>query len=542
MRSYLPSGIFFTVLVSLTLSCGSKDEEDGDVSATSGTEFNEDGFLDSGVGVLRIGVSAASGETATSGLRVAEPTDPNEKYYFGKRSLGGGADELTIYITKMVLKDSSASEEVPIFVNPDGKPLRIVGNRVDMSNFFTEIGCYSEAGDVLPDPCPCGVDVDGNIIEQVDALNDDGSVATDPETGEVLKACPLTETSDTGEPPVVEKNPIAFINVSQVGSFDTLKVSYRNDALASGCVQGYVQRADVPDSDENAHNVVEWERYCTKSAQGSDKTEAGESFARSTFADATGTAEGELQTIYLTAQYTGENPTANADYEITGGITITEDDSNSPQITMLIDVGSLLRFHIDDNIEGRKHNEFETWNGAFFYVRLFSAQNFVFVGEAGSIRGYTLELNLKEQNEDLLNTPSGTAANPSAYDECVLTNNDCSFVGKGRISLIYDKDGSPLLFNLTTIVGNSWDFATQSREGAEAGQAISADESLAGTYKLEYENTDGQGDVSDTKIYQLGLDVDVGSSFTSYGYRFIQTSAGETRMYNWGKLVGTREY
>ena len=440
----------------------------------------------------------------------------------------------------MALGRSNAAEgeesEILIFINEAGKPLRIAGNKVDMSNFFTDIGCYGDDGTVLPEPCPCGVDVDGNIIEQVAQTNDDGSPELDPDTGEQRLSCPITDDDSPEGPKKVEKNPVAFVNVSQVGDFDVLKVSYRQDAKVKGCVEGYVQRREIVDPATNAHAAVDWERYCTKAAQGVDQSVAGENFANDSFADASGTATGEEMTIYLNA--IGPQ---NADYPIKDGITISENDAESPRITMLIDTSTFLRYHISDNIENRKHNEFQNIEGSFFYVRQFSAQNFVFVGEPGSFRRYDLRMNLKANDDQNSLTPAGSATNPAAYDECVLTNDDCIFVGKGKLSLIYEKDGTPLLFNLAVTHGNAWDTANQSKDGILAS-AISADSTASGTYRYILDNVDGNNDRIETSIYQLGLDVDVDASFTAYTHYIHRKSDGEVRGHSWGRITATRDY
>ena len=60
-------------------ACGSKDDDDESTPANA-NEFNEDGFLSNGAGVLRIGLAAAGSSSGSGSLRLAEPTDPNEKY------------------------------------------------------------------------------------------------------------------------------------------------------------------------------------------------------------------------------------------------------------------------------------------------------------------------------------------------------------------------------------------------------------------------------------------------------------------------------
>ena len=73
--------LFVTTLVYLftlfMLSCG-EQEEDSNSNEASSEAFDEDGFLEAGVGFLKIGVATTGGEANSTGLRLAEPTTPTK--------------------------------------------------------------------------------------------------------------------------------------------------------------------------------------------------------------------------------------------------------------------------------------------------------------------------------------------------------------------------------------------------------------------------------------------------------------------------------
>jgi hypothetical protein len=507
-----------TLCASLTLGgCGKEDDEEESGEGSSAVTFDEDGFVTNGVGKLRIAM-VGTGKTANdSGLRLAqEPTDPNAKYYSNEYTLGGQPDDLTVYVTKMTLVRDNPEEdqekEVPIFSNEDGKPLRITGRTVDMSNFFTEIKCYGADGTILDEECPCGVDTNGDIIEKVAYEREDGT------TGET---CPSGD-SDVE----VEQNPVSFVNVSQTGTFQTLKVQYKRQASVAGCVEGYVEQEGYS-ADTPTENVA-WERYCTVKGKGSAEAASGSGSSSSAYLDTTFTAEAELSNFFITAQ-----EQENGEYPIKGGITI-EDSGDGPQITMVIDTSSMLRFFKDDNAGDRTMPEFsDLLSGSFFYVRQFKAQNFVFVGEPGAVRGYSVVSNLVEGEE-----PSGSASNPAAYDECSGDLANCAARAKGRLSVIYDSDDNPMLFNINFTQGSGIDAVNQSKEGIDPS-VITSDSSLSGTYKFNQTSTDATDTTTDTNIYQINLDADVGASFDAYG---SQKYTGTNNGWFWGHLQMTREF
>ena len=501
--------------------CGNNEEEESGTAPATGVTYDENGFVTNGAGTLRIAMVGTGASGSNSGLRLAtEPSDPDQKYFSNEYTLGGRPDDLTIYVTKMTLKRDDAPEgeerEIPIFLNNEGRPLRITGRTVDMSNFFTVIKCYGEDGTVFAEECPCGVDADGEIIAAVPYIDENGTEK---------ESCPSGDSEV-----IVEKNPVSFINVSQTGTFTKLAVTYKSEAAVKGCVEGYMQQTGY--TPQTPTENVAWERFCTKTGKGSNAAAAGTANTSSSFLDPTFTAEAELSDFRLSAQ-----SATNAEYLIKGGVTITE-DGEGPQITMVIDTSSMLRFFKDDNYNNRVQPEFEGWAGSYFYVRNFGAQNFVFVGQPGSIRGFSVEQTLVEQDDQGNGEPSGSAANPAAYDECSQDLSSCIAKAKGRLSLIYDSTGNPMLFNLNFSQGSGIDVTNTSRDGIDA-TTITADESLSGTYKFNLSNTDDNNDTQTTDIYQINFDAAVGETFNAYG---SQKTTGTNTGWFWGRLRMTREF
>lgn len=494
------------------------EEDDEDESSTSTTGYDENGFSTTAAGQLQISM-VATGTSSSSSLKLAtEPTDPNEKYYSNSYSLAGQPTSLTLYVTRMSLVRSNPAEgeesEVPIFINDDGRALRVTGQLVDMSSFFTEIKCYGADGTILSEDCPCGVDSSGSVIQKVDSTD---------ENGNAIQSCP-------GEEDNVARSPISFINVSQAGTFESIKVTFKQEAAVQGCVEGYVRQTGY--SASSPTDNLAWERYCTKSGSGTDTSASGSSHASSVFADSSFTAAGELSKFYITSQ-TSENGT----YTINGGVTITEGSSDNPQITLAIDTSSMLRFFKADNYENKTDPDWSALSGSFFHARQFSAQNFVFVGQPGSVRGYEVTMSLSE-DESGSSSPSGSSSNPSAYDECSSSLSSCARHAKGRLSVIYDSNGSPMLFNLTPTDGSGIEVSNQSSSGIDQS-VLTSDSTLSGTYKFNLEATDGTNTTTTTAIYQMNFDVGVGSSFSAYSsHQYTGTNNG----WLWGRLYMTREF
>ncbi|MEZ4741056.1 MAG: hypothetical protein R3B45_01170 [Bdellovibrionota bacterium] len=156
-----------------------------------------------------------------------------------------------------------------------------------MSQFFTEIKCMDNDGNVLDFECPCGADQDGNPIEKKEIENEDG---------EKELSCPALEE---GQSP-----PVALVQVSQEGTFDTLKVSLLNSTDVKGCVGNYIRQDGWGTSDASKYtDDVAFENYCTK-----------KSFTMETALAGTATESSEFLSTADDAQWTTSRLSLNPDH------------------------------------------------------------------------------------------------------------------------------------------------------------------------------------------------------------------------------------
>lgn len=490
------------VLLSLSLcvsSCGDNGDDDGD-SGSPSTSFNTSGFLQNGAGKLEIQmVSTGTTETGSS-LNLAGSAE----LYSLESVVPGAPEDMQLYITAMSLANDET--EVPIFSLAEGRPLRITGNSVDLSSFFTEIRCMDADGNVIDTECPCGADADGNPIEQ--------EAFTDPDTGEERMSCP--EKPDGYEPPV------ALMPISQTGTFDTIRVSLLNKASMKGCVEGYVRQDGW--SSENPTDKVSQERYCSKSAS-SMRSSLDGAATSSEFA-ATSSDKGEWTTTTLSMNPDDIDGTYNVDFAIKEGVTINDLSTDRPKITLVIDNSTMFRFFKRDNYNDKTRPdggpETEAFQGSYFFTNRLRDQAFVFVGRAGSVRGFEYVADFQRGENGSLTVPSGGAESPTLY--ACSPPSACRHA-KGWLSVIYDADDNPMLFSMQPDDNNTGlKVANNSRDGIDpSALSLSNNE-----YTFTQSTTDGQGDTVTTNIYKLMLDTtNVGGNFTAYFYDRNERSGGD---------------
>lgn len=461
--------------------CGNDDSDKETGQAQAG--FDNNGFATGGTttGKARISMIATAKSSSIAGL-TADP-DPNDLYFNLESVLSGPADEMVLNVKAMNLAGDGVAE-MPIFKSEEGRPLRIRGTTIDMSNFFTEIKCMNAEGDVLEEECPCGLDAEGEIIEQVDVV--------DPNTGEKVLGCPmLTEE---------QMSPVAFFPVPQEGVYNKLRVEFDSVAQVMGCAEGYVRQDGWTLGAWNEN--VEFERYCTKAGKGLGEIE-GDGFASSDFL--TPTAAAEWSALPLTG--TSGDEALNIDYAIKDGFDLGAGDE--PQITMVIDTSRALSFYKADNAAGKDLSEVKA-KGSFFFTYLFQNNNFIFLGRPGTVKGYKYYASALRPDE----APAGYEDDPSVL-ACAFA--DCFKFSTGWLSVIFDADEQPYVVNLQADDGSvGVKGANRSEVGVNPEAVVETD--TAGVFEFS-PNALGGGNVSiTTEVFGIDLReaVQVGDAFNAY--------------------------
>jgi hypothetical protein len=342
---------------------------------------------------LRLVVASAA-DVSGFRLRAAPQTAAFENW-----SIASGVPEtFKIKITRISLKVADAAavgaaSERTVFQDSAGRELRIDGSHIDLSSLFTNFACVNSQGEGVDTggvACPCGLNAQNVPVEKVDG------VCPKPAAGTAVTA------------------PIGVASVAAL-KYDTVKVDFMSGAKIKGCVSGTFR------ADHALHT------YCTRSELTTFKSPIG-SADNTDFEDATGTSAQEMD-IHLgnaNGDYTNvQTDTFTLEFPISGGITIEKDATQ--KLTLLIDTNRMLRYN---NHARSNETSIPFASRSYFFNSVFSSSVFAFVGEPGSIRGYSWE----------------TAA--CNVQESVPTDHICTvnpFTVAGWLTMIFDRSGNPLL-------------------------------------------------------------------------------------------------
>lgn len=419
------SGIMVILSTQTMVSCGDLFGDKEENKEGNGEEDpNGSGFVTNSTLSLNLTVANGSGSAAPS-LRLAVPTDAN---FESTSILSGPPEEMTLYISRMVLSGTDENGQqiiFPFFDEPDGKPVKIDGSKIDLSNLFESFDCVAADGTRVTlaegQSCKCGLAADGTVIQEEQVV--------DEESGETVFSCPLEDQASA---------PIPLVPVP-TGTFTRLGVQYKGYARMKGCVDGYFR-----ESNSKTEPGTEY-TYCTKAG----KSAFGVSVdaKASEFEDASGASDlikvpfgqGGQETLADTSKF----DEVNQDYSIPGGVTLGSGET--ADLTMLIDTNRMLRFEnggrapSDDQPNGPAP-WFSGWSGdrAYFFNSVFSNSVFVFVGKPGEIEGYEW-LAVSCSPDDLQNDGNYTCPYGSETVQ--------SFLVQGWLTIIKDPDGKPFLLN-----------------------------------------------------------------------------------------------
>ncbi len=380
------------VPILLLIACGKKKSETPTATTTTP------------MGTLQLNLVVASAATTSPLLLDKLSGVTPQTTGFENWSIASGAPEtFKIKISRISLKVSGTTNSTPIadsekvvFEDTNGKELRIDGSYVDLSSLFSKFACVNTQGEKVDTggvACPCGLDANNTPVAQVGG------------------ACPKPAATSTATSTVTA--PIGEATVPAL-KYDTVKVEFLAGAKIKGCVKGTFR------ADHALHT------YCTRSNFSTFIAPIG-SANNSDFEDATGATAQEMD-IHIgdpKGSFTSaQTETFTLEFPIANGVTIGE--NGSQKLTLLIDTNRILRY----NNHARNETTIPFYDRSYFFSSVFSSSIFVFVGDPGTIRGYSWETSACNNETSI----------PTNH---ICTNNP--FTVAGWLTMIFDKSGNPIL-------------------------------------------------------------------------------------------------
>lgn len=430
---------------------------------------------------------AVSNSSPTEGFSLLSAADD----FAGVNILSGAPQELQLKIKKITLEgtdDKGSQTLVPIFVADSAGEgvVKVTNSTVDLSGMFEKIECLDKSGNVLTPPegktCKCGVDADGNFIDTIPGV--------DEVTGEATEGCPGTD-ANTQTPPQ------GVIVVPSAGKFTKVSVEIDANAKVKGCVGGRLRNAGYNDDRSQATSYT----MCTQKSKG--MTWANKATAAGVLSDFDSTAGKTAELTDYLLDFSSES--INLSLPIEGGVEIGE-GIDAPQITLLIDTNRMLRFWTPRTaISGgdQTPNPGMPNSGSYFYMTgpFFGASTFVFVGRPGSIQGFEYSS---------FSDRGATAPTAVADLKCSSATNEGCHARRGWLTMIYDTEGKPMLFNLSPDDDNAgFKGANRSANGVERDQ-ITTNATDATKKDLAFSLNNQTG-----KLYGFSPAATVGSSHTT---------------------------
>jgi hypothetical protein len=441
-----------------TVGCGKKSDGGGEAPASSAA---------APTAKLEVGIAATGYRASSTSLDAPAPVDASDLSsppFKATSILSGAPAELTLFVRKITLLGKSptgAMTNVVVFDDAKGKPVRVLGAQVDLSELFKVEQCYTFAGKPVPlkagESCECGLDAKGKLVKKVEA--------TDPETGKKVMSCDLKNT---------KAPPVGVLEVA-AGSYDTLQIEYARDAYMSGCLSGYFRSSAAGVGDTSIPHT-----YCTRA---NGEISDGSSATLATFE---GLAAQTMEVPLSGLSADGFNESQKFfGYTYPIGETIKLEPNKAQRITLLIDANRLLRFETAVRDDAKPIKSGWPKSRPHFFGTTFGASTFVFVGEPGEIRGYKW------------------TADACEGESC--SGNNQSFYLEGWLTTIARKGAEPFLLNfmpdddatLTTIKGSNLT-TKQSSQGGVTQTALPDFFKTAsnGSVTMKYALDAGKGQVT----------------------------------------------
>ncbi len=399
----------------------------------------------------------------------------------------GAPDSFEVNLLSMDLRgkaDNGNETNVNIFKSDSGKPIKITGSEIDLSQLFTTYECYKKDGSPLTlaagETCKCGVGPDDKLI----APQSDGSCKQTNAQGALVE---ITE-------------PAGILDISAL-KYTELRVTFAPKAKIKGCVSATFKN----DPGNVANGSVGLQTYCTQT----EKASTNESITP-VHADFKNVTAQETE-LFLNKSWESRASNMQLSFPIKDGLTITAGQKSN--LTMVIDVNRMLRFYNMGRTDSGPNPGFPTTR-AYFFTTVFEDSLFVFAGKAGSIRGYSWQ------------TDTCTGSFSNAYNCASPSSVD------GWMTLILDSSGTPFV---ASAMPNDDNNLTTLKGGNRKAQ-IGIDSSMIS------KNTDGTYNVAvslngevDPTIYKFDLSGALNSSFET-DYRGTKNGSEDT----FGRIKLTR--
>jgi hypothetical protein len=457
-----------SVALALLGGCGKKGDDKKD---SGGKNRGEEGPK----ATLQMGVLALANQASLELNLVSAP--PVLSDFVASSITSGAPESLTVKIAKMELISASGKSQT-IFDEPTGKEVRIDGAYVDLSSLFTTFACVDKNGiavDTGGAACPCGLDATNQPIPQVDGI------------------CPTPADPSAIAPAV------GTLEVP-VDTYSSLKVSFLRGARVKGCVSGTFGNGGEVTA--GAHT------YCTRADYSTFNATVGGVNANFENQEAQ-EMDFDLQ---LSNSFTqNKSGLITLDFPVSDNIVVSS--SEAQRLTMVIDTNRLLRFYNQGRDDYQPPNPGLPGNQSYFFTTVFEGSTFVFTGVPGEIRGYSF----------VTNACAGETA-PFPTDH-VCTNNP--FVVAGWLTMVFDKNGSPLLANIMPDDDNT--LTVLKGGNKSSGGLQSSYFESAGTALWNVSGGLGSEEKNQT-IFGVPTELAVGSETTNVYFEGMQSSYGTIRL------------
>ena len=466
--------ISFVAAVLALSACGKKSDDSAATTAN----------------VIYLSGVSANNSRAASGLMLTTPTAPSAADYAATSIASGPADQFSLFVKSINLKDDTGSKTVPIFTATEAKEIQIFGNSVDLSGLFTEIKCLDSSGAVIDTggkSCKCGLDKSSKVVEEVS--RPDGT-----------KGCPEVPEGGT--------NPTATVSVDQTGTFTKLTLELVSKMTVKGCTASTVFKSSLTVNGEH--------KYCTQSGKASVN---GISATNSDFESTTASPK-TADAMVLE----GYGDTA-IDFPIKGGVTI--DGTSKPNITLLIDTNRFTRYYNGNETKDapfKKGMSTKFDSPGFFPPPTIQNYLFTFVGRIGSMKGYSYV------------TSAQTATSVSAMPSDFTCTDSCKTI-TGWLTLLYDVDGKPMVATFSQDDDNALLTLKGSNKDASGTDSTLISSKGSSSYDITFKlGTDTMG-----TVYSLVDSGAIDSTQTlNWKHSAMDTSSGGKLAY--GKVKFTRKF
>ncbi len=428
-------------------------------------------------GQLALSFAAANAKTSGNSLTLT-PTEFAPTAAQPDSVASGAPDSFEVNILSMDLegKDSKGMPAAAnIFKSDTGKPIKITGSEIDLSQLFTTFECIKKDGTPVTltegQSCKCGLDKNDKVI----APQADGTCKQTDDQGQLMD---ITE-------------PVGLFKISAY-NFSKLKVTFAPKAKIKGCVSATFKTTPAT----TANGSTGAQTYCTQTSLAS--TNESITPAHTDFKNVTA----QETEIYLNKSWPNRNSNLSIDFPIKDGLNIAE--GQKANLTMVIDVNRMLRFFNKGRTDQGPNPE-HPFNRAYFFTTVFEDSLFVFAGKVGSIRGYSF------QTETCLET----------FQNSYTCTSQSKSVD-GWVTLILDANGVPFAANIMPDDDNNLTTLKGGNRKAEIGiDSSMITKNADNTYDVSVAL---QGEVNPT-IKSFNLSGAVGSSFTT-NYRGLKGSFG----------------